>query len=123
MKFDATKAPKEKHVLVSRDFDVDFAKVPFGLAEYRRVSGNAVKLYIIYFSYTFNWRGTSPKRMRRVCQDEIAKRLGYSITTVSNLTRELHDSGYITVKRTGRSNIIILHGRPKRHRNVHKKQA
>lgn len=115
----------ERYIQVKADFD-SFAKVPYAIAEKKRVTGNAVKLFIIYFYYT-NWRGSGSKRMRRIRQNEIAERLGYSVTTVSKLTSELHNKGWVTVKRTGRSNIITLHGKPKKRRKEaasgHKKQA
>ena len=114
MKFDASKEPKEGGYGVFKDFDVPTAKVPFKLLRDSRVKDKAVRLYGIYFEEAENWRGTAPKKVRRIPQTEIAKRLGCSVYTVSRLTRELHDTGWATVKRTGRSNIIILHGRPKR---------
>ena len=111
MEFDPTQENNE--IIVKADFDF-YAKVPFAIAEKRRVSGNAVKLFIVYYSHTFNWYGSSSKNMRRTTQAVIAEQLGYSTTTVSKLTTELHNKGWITVKRTGRTNIIILHGKPKR---------
>jgi len=104
---------EKSEIQVKADF-VDYAKVPFEMAQKGKVSGNAVKLYIIYFSYTFNWKGSEPKKMKRIIQAVIAENLGYSVTTVSKLNSELHDKGWITIKRTGRTNIITLHGKPKR---------
>jgi len=119
MKFNASEAPQEKYIKVYQDFDVGTAKVPFELGRDTRVSGNAVKLFVIYFEEALNWRGTAPKQVKRILQAEIAKRLGRSVVTVSRLTRELHNTGWATVKPTGRSNMITLHGKPKKRRSVH----
>lgn len=123
MKFNPEKEPKEKYVEVYQDFDVGTARVPFELAKDKRVRDKAVRLFILCFEESSNWAGSEPKKVRRTLQAKYAQRLGCSVVTVSRLTRELHNTGWATVKRTGRTNIIILHGTPKRRRNVHKKQA
>ena len=115
MKFNASEAPQEKYVKVKKDF-ANFAQVPFGLAEDKRVRDKAVRLFAIYFSYCLDWR--NPGETQRVHQSEIAEKLGCKSNTISVLTRELHNTGWITVKRTGRSNIITLHGKPKKRRCV-----
>lgn len=106
-------AEQNQEVIVNADFD-NFAQVPFGIAEKKRVSGGAVKLYIIYFKYAFNWRGQGDKNVKRVSQKIIADDLRYSTTYVSTLTSELHNEGWLTRKRTGRTNIITLHNKRKR---------
>ena len=118
MKFNASEAPIE----VIPDSD-KFAKVPFKIAERKKVTGGAVKLYIIYWSYTFNWRGFSDKWMKkRPTQKEIAKRMKCTVKTISNLTTELHNKGWITAEWTGRVNRITLHLIPKRRKpRKHKK--
>lgn len=110
MKFDASEAPKERVSYVKRDFGY-FAQVPIKLADDRRVRDKAVRLFIIYFSYT-NFE--NPSKPFRVNQSKVAARLGCKSKLVSDLTGELHNTGWITIKRTGRSNIITLHGKPKR---------
>lgn len=102
---------EEKSEIQVKGDSVDFAKVSFEMAEKRNVSGNAVKLFIIYYSYA-NWRGSGPKKLRRVAQEVLADRLGYTVTTVSTLTSELEDKGYLEIKRTGRTSIITLYFKP-----------
>ena len=129
MEVNGSKVPQEEsYIEVYQDYDVPTARVPYDIARDKRVKGNAVKLFILYFEVAENWKGTDPKRVdptrmsaeraNLVCQSKIADDLGYHKITVCKLTRLLHNTGWITIKRTGRSNIIILHGFPKRRRSV-----
>jgi hypothetical protein len=115
MEFNGSKVPQEEGSSgVFKDFDVPTARVPFELLRDFEVRDKAVRLYGIYFEEADNWRGYEPKRVKRIRQREWADRLGCKPETVSILTTELHDRGWLSRKRTGRSNIIILHGRRKR---------
>ena len=128
MEFNGSKMPQEAYVEVYQDYDVPTAKVPYDIARDKRVKGNAVKLFILYFEVAENWKGTDPKRVdptkmsperaNLVRQSKIADDLGFHKITVCKLTRLLHNTGWITINRTGRSNIIILHGFPKRRRSI-----
>lgn len=124
MEFNGSKVPQESYVEVYQDYDVPTAKVPYDIARDKRVNGNAVKLFILYFEVSENWKGIDPKRVdptkmhperaNLIRQAEVAKALGCHRGTLSKLTRLLHDTGWVTIKRTGRTNIIILHGFAKR---------
>lgn len=115
MKFNASEAPQERYVEIKKDFD-HFAQIPFKLLRDTRVSDKAVRLFGIYFEGAHDYR--NPGEIKRVRQSEIAERLDCKSKTISVLTRELHNTGWITVKRTGRSNIITLHGKAKKRGRV-----
>lgn len=98
-----TKEPKTK---VSKDFF--FAQVPLDMA--KDVSPGAFMLYAVIYSYCTNWRCSNPTAT--VSQEKLSADIGFSVRTISKWTRELHDSGWTTVKQIGlnQPNSITLHG-------------
>lgn len=94
----------------------DFAKVPLAMTEGKHeVSGSAVKLFIIFYSFSRGWRGSRPKKIKGdISQSTFARKLEVTSRTIRTLTTELYNKGWIDIKFTGRSNKITLYGSPVR---------
>ena len=99
-----TKEPKTK---VSKDFN--FAQIPLDMV--KDVSPGAFMLYGVIYGHCPNWRSSNPDTI--VSQKTLSIDTGFSVRTISKWTRELHDSGWATVKQIGlnQPNSITLHGK------------
>ncbi|MGB6867508.1 MAG: helix-turn-helix domain-containing protein [Candidatus Aminicenantaceae bacterium] len=111
MKIDKEKT-KESKTKVSKDFS--FAQIPFEMIRdvaAKIISPGSVMLYAVIYGYCPNWRNSNPTAT--VSQEKLSADTGFSVRTISKWTRELHDSGWATVKQIGlnQPNSITLHGK------------
>jgi len=110
MQVSLTKAVK-KGTKVSKDFY--FAQIPIEMI--KDVSPRTLALYAVIYGYCSNWK--SPNPVGIVDQKTLSRKLGCCIRTVKSCMRELHKTGWATVKQTGLNcpNAITLHGKKKNH--------
>ena len=108
MRVNLTK-PVKKETKVFKDFY--FAQIPIEMV--KDVSPRAFTLYAVIYGYCSNWR--SPNPVGVIDQMTLSKKLHCSRITVARCMRELHNTGWATVKQTGLScpNAITLHGKKK----------
>ena len=108
MRVNLTK-PVKKETKVSKDFY--FAQIPIEMVQ--DVSAKAFALYAVIYGFCSNWRSSDPVGV--IDQMTLSKKLHCSVRTVKRCMRELHNTGWATVKQTGLScpNAITLHGKKK----------
>lgn len=93
-----------------------FAQIPQSLVRDPRISRSARLLYALYHSFAPE-KKLQQKPITYISQKKLSSFMGCTIQSISNWTRELKESGWITVKKRGwKSNYITLNPSPKRRR-------